>query len=32
MVTVKKPLPIGRQAFGLGLEGYIKFLTPTVTD
>jgi hypothetical protein len=24
-VTVMKPLPTGRQAFGLRVEGYVKF-------
>jgi hypothetical protein len=27
-VTVTRPLPTGRQAFGLGLEGYGKLLSP----
>jgi len=28
-VKVRKPLPTGRQAFGLGPEDYVKFLSPT---
>jgi len=28
-VRVTKPLPTGRQTFGLTLEGYVKFLRPT---
>jgi hypothetical protein len=31
-VTVRKPLPTGRQAFWLELEGYVKLLRPAFAE